>query len=658
MKKNQWYYALGSSSDKVKDLEQYKFSAINILSDLNSYLPENEGYIWLKTDFKIDPESDSYAISLGRITMADETYVNGYLIGKTGKFPPDFFSEWNKNRLYKLHKTILKDENTLLLKIYVNAEGGVQGNVSIMPVANAESYHLLKEFLDSYFNIFVAVVMLMIAGYHLLVFFHRPKDKENLYYSLLSFFFVIYLTNFFITRIPFKEYPISYLNFQKIIFISLFVMIGITVLFFRTFLKIKIHPVIRYIVIFSCTLPIIIILIPSNYRSFYNMRFMITAIFSIIPLVYVLYMIIYSAVKKVDASRALLIGSIPLFFCIGFDLLFHVVLKYDDMIYLAGFGFPSFMLSMAAILARRFVQYHNEVEEYKETLEIKVKDRTEELNKRNIELEEAQNIMERDMAMAENVQKSLFPRENIEDEQWDVSFAFKPMSGVSGDMYDFFEIDGKLAGAGLFDVSGHGIASGLITLLSKTIINRYFYSMYDVKLNKVIEKINASLIKELGNVDNYLTGILLRTRDNLVEYVNAGHTELLYRSGKTGKVRVVNLDGQDVKGMFLGIEGMQSKYTALQFEMDKDDILLMYSDCLNETVNDKNEEYSIKRIIDVLEKAEPVSAQKIRNSIIIDFAEFLWPDVKKDDHFIKSFLSGKGDYNLNDDFTLVILKKE
>ena len=41
---------------------------------------------------------------------------------------------------------------------------------------------------------------------------------------------------------------------------------------------------------------------------------------------------------------------------------------------------------------------------------------------------------------------------------------------------------------------------------------------------------------------------MLRLSDSVVEYVNAGHTDLLFRSAENGQVHVVNLpDGRDFK---------------------------------------------------------------------------------------------------------------
>jgi sigma-B regulation protein RsbU (phosphoserine phosphatase) len=53
------------------------------------------------------------------------------------------------------------------------------------------------------------------------------------------------------------------------------------------------------------------------------------------------------------------------------------------------------------------------------------------------------------------------------------------MSGISGDLYDFYLDDDTLSGISLFDVSGHGIASGLITMLAKSILFRTYNSNMD-----------------------------------------------------------------------------------------------------------------------------------------------------------------------------------
>ena len=54
----------------------------------------------------------------------------------------------------------------------------------------------------------------------------------------------------------------------------------------------------------------------------------------------------------------------------------------------------------------------------------------------------------------------------------------------------------------------------------------------------------------------------------------------------------------------------------------KDDALVLYTDGVTESLNDKGEEYSEKRLIRILEKSGNGTAQSLLNSIIKDVHEF------------------------------------
>lgn len=92
----------------------------------------------------------------------------------------------------------------------------------------------------------------------------------------------------------------------------------------------------------------------------------------------------------------------------------------------------------------------------------------EELSTINRELIDARDISRRDLAMAINVQRNFLPAMAPRDAAWDLAFHFHPMAGVSGDFYDFYCTAGALRGVGIFDVSGHGISSALVTMIARS----------------------------------------------------------------------------------------------------------------------------------------------------------------------------------------------
>ena len=54
---------------------------------------------------------------MGRITIADRTYLNGTLIGTEGNFLPQEFTTWNTTRLYEIPESIVNydSDNELCL---------------------------------------------------------------------------------------------------------------------------------------------------------------------------------------------------------------------------------------------------------------------------------------------------------------------------------------------------------------------------------------------------------------------------------------------------------------------------------------------------------------------------------------------------------------
>ena len=312
------------------------------------------------------------------------------------------------------------------------------------------------------------------------------------------------------------------------------------------------------------------------------------------------------------------------------------------------------VVALSLGLTDRINVMKNDLQEMNINLEDKVRARTEELEKAmgelevvnktivnfNKTLEEAQYRVTLDMKMAANVQAEMLPRQAPKSDIMDIAFSFRPVSGVSGDFYDFYEINGDLAGVGIFDVSGHGVASGLLTLMARSVFSRNMCAGTDQPLNTVLERSNRELISEIGNIENYLTGILLRFKNDTVEYVNAGHSDILHRKSETGRVETINSTDGDFRGFLIGITGTDVSYETLSFHMDKNDVLLLYTDCVYEGRNRHGEEYGVDRLKNSLKNAPDSSAQEILDSLLYDFYKFIGPA------------------GLYDDMTVIVIKKK
>jgi broad specificity phosphatase PhoE len=102
-------------------------------------LPEYDGIAWYRKHFDISPaELHRWAdadigVALGAVDDADELYLNGKLIGKTGAFPPDKETAWNVPRIYSIDRALLRGSNNVIAVRVSDWMGG--GGIWRYPVA-------------------------------------------------------------------------------------------------------------------------------------------------------------------------------------------------------------------------------------------------------------------------------------------------------------------------------------------------------------------------------------------------------------------------------------------------------------------------------------------------------------------------------------------
>lgn len=615
------------------------------LADLTNLIPGGTGFIYLQNKFEIPQNLANENIScfLGRITMADETYLNGILIGNAGNFGPnDEWSAWNTDRLYHIPSNLLNFDkpNILQIKIWSDGECSLISMPFISSESDATKVAKRENFWNSKINLLFMAVFIIIAAYHFLIYFQRRKDRENLIFACINLITAIYLSAFCIDEFP--GVPAKWMNFlvfQKLISSSIpFILPFLITSFINEFFKQKENKLILTIRIIFVFVPIGMILFAKNYPELRNMRG-ITQLFLIPPILYIFYIIVRDMIKRKKEVLPVLLGFSPLVLFVIIDLFIHNILKLYNVPYISMYGWLCVVIAFLFILATRFSKARAEAEDLNEHLEQKVKNRTRELTELNTKLEEINAEAARDMKLAVFVQQSFYPRKSPSLDEYDIAFIFKPMSGVSGDLYDFLYTGKTLNGVALFDVSGHGISSGLVTMLSKPIISREFDNGIDENLSTIMYHINDKICEAKGNIENYLTGILLRFNGKSVDYVNAGHPSLLFRK-RSGQVVEVGLPDSSASGSLMGMQGLPVEYKTIRFNMQKDNAILLYTDCLQESRNSEGEEYTQNRIIESFEKADSSSAKGKLDTILKDF-----------DNFTK-------DVPLKDDLTVIVIVKK
>ena len=237
--------------------------------------------------------------------------------------------------------------------------------------------------------------------------------------------------------------------------------------------------------------------------------------------------------------------------------------------------------------------------------------------------------MENELRLAQVVQQSFFKHNETIYEEWAISYYNKPMAGVSGDFLDIYSTGNELNGIGIFDVSGHGIASGLVTMLVKNIIFQEFYNGRKDKLKSIIDRINIRYIKEKGNIENYLTGILSRMDGNKIEFINAGHSMPIYYSAQEDSAHYVEDDNTAFGA--IGLPDIPTNFVSHTVEMQRGDELIFFTDGATEATNAQGEDFGKDRLLkSIFRNADrPLTTQV--NCIVSDILTFIGNEPQKDD---------------------------
>lgn len=277
---------------------------------------------------------------------------------------------------------------------------------------------------------------------------------------------------------------------------------------------------------------------------------------------------------------------------------------------------PSFMLISAA------VYYINKKREALEQTKNELERLNTSLTEVNDKLLKEQSLTEIEMDLASEIQKSIFPGKAPDVSDWDIAFVSKPYSAVSGDFYDFYSSNGLLNGVSLFDVSGHGVAPALITILAKPLFYNNFKRCAASRLGEVLESVSTVLNDELEDVNLYITGLILRMNGSDVEYVNAGHPDLICFHPSEKKAFIMKDNGNTFKGHPVGLNLSDRKYQSLEFSVTAGDYLVFYSDGLTESRNYMGESFGIKRLTDAILSSNGTNAAGLLEIILKSLKQF------------------------------------
>ena len=275
----------------------------------------------------------------------------------------------------------------------------------------------------------------------------------------------------------------------------------------------------------------------------------------------------------------------------------------------------------------------------------------------------------RELETAAEVQRHLFPADDLEDDALEIYGVSLPALGVGGDYYDYFELDDRRTEIAIADVAGKGIAAALLMSTVQASLRCQLVSK-ERSLTDVVSSMNRLLRRSMGDA-GYVTFFLAEfdKATRALTYVNAGHnppmllsgglasreeaaegfvTAKLLRSssntvvGTTAAIGVSVVEkpvvsllptGGPIIGTFLN-----EPYQQETIQLQSGDTLVAYTDGVTEALNLAGVEFGEDRLRSVLVDSLRLAARETGKKILAQV------------------LAWQGETPQHDDITLVVLR--
>jgi sigma-B regulation protein RsbU (phosphoserine phosphatase) len=202
--------------------------------------------------------------------------------------------------------------------------------------------------------------------------------------------------------------------------------------------------------------------------------------------------------------------------------------------------------------------------------------------------------MEKELAVARDIQLGLLPRAAPELPGWTFGVAYEPARRVGGDFYDIFELPGRPGEYGLVvaDVADKGVPAALLMAVSRTLIRAAAAARR--RPAAILELVN-DLLGEESQSSLFVTVLfgVLNPRTGRLCFSNGGHTRPLWIHA-SGEIEELSIGGIAL-GVLENIE-----LAEYQILLEPGDLIVAFTDGVTEAINPAGESYGSDRLLAAL----------------------------------------------------------
>jgi serine phosphatase RsbU (regulator of sigma subunit) len=250
-----------------------------------------------------------------------------------------------------------------------------------------------------------------------------------------------------------------------------------------------------------------------------------------------------------------------------------------------------------------------------------------------------QQRVESEIAIAAQMQNDLCPETTPQISGLEIVGFMSPAREVGGDYYDYVEdphAPGQALGIVVGDVSGKGLGAGIVAVMARCFLRSMMsaYGMEDP--SQLLKYLNHTLTGEL-KPGKFMTMLLMfwDAPKSMLSYASAGHENLIVWRPSTRRAEAITSGGSP-----LGISRTTGGPTGnVEMVLAPGDTVVTYTDGVTEAMDMEDNEYTLERLLALVNHYGGRSPQEIQDAILQDVAKH------------------RGKREQTDDITMVLLRR-
>lgn len=225
-----------------------------------------------------------------------------------------------------------------------------------------------------------------------------------------------------------------------------------------------------------------------------------------------------------------------------------------------------------------------------------------------------QEALRKELEIAKNVQRLLFPKSLPYHERLKIKASYIPHYAIGGDYYDFLTLDEDSFLLCIADVSGKGVPAAILMSNFQASLHTLIRKTHDLK--EIIEELNYQIVRN-GNGENFITFFiaLYQESEKKLTYVNAGHNPpvLIHDHHWTLLNRGTTILGAFQKLPFLEVGELTNLDSFFFFG---------YTDGLTELFNEQEEEFGSERLERFIDENQHIDLVEMHEKLIRELNDY------------------------------------